>query len=110
MNYGRVIQGQNYTVQEDFKMPEKDEDKEKVETVELRLVDPEEVNTVDKLYDQLKSAKILLTCDLDIENLHKELVEKNADIAYFKSAVLLSKEDFKVVKKFLKVTFFGQKI
>ena len=103
MNYGRVIQGQNYSIQDDFKMPEKDEDKEKVEKVELRLIDPEEANSVDKLYDQLKSAKILLTCDLDIENLHKELVEKDTDIAYFSSVVLLSKDDFKVVKKFLKV-------
>jgi hypothetical protein len=97
MNYGRVIQGENYLIQENFKMPVKDEDKAKVKQVDLRLVDPDDVNTAEKLLEHLKTAKILLSCDVDIEALHKELVEKDKEIAYFRSVVLISKQTLKFI-------------
>lgn len=102
MNYGRVIQGETYFIQDNFKMPISAEDKAKVKHVDLRIVDSDDINTADKLLDHLKSAKILLSCDVDIEKLQKELVEKDTDIAYFRSVVLVSKNDYNELRTFLK--------
>ena len=49
MNYGRVIQGENYRIFDAVKLPEKDEDLSKIKEKDLRLIDPTEVSTVDLL-------------------------------------------------------------
>ena len=40
MNYGRVIQGENYRIFDAVKLPEKDEDLSKIKEKDLRLIDP----------------------------------------------------------------------
>ena len=101
MNYGRVVQGENYSILNAAGLPEKDEDLSKIEEKDLRLIDPTEVPTVDLLYKHLKTAKILLSWDVDIGSMHKELVKKDLEIAYFKSIMIVSKEDFIEIKQFL---------
>ena len=101
MNYGRVIQGQNYLINQAAKIPEKEEDLKKIKVEDLRLVDSHDLNSADKLHKHLKTAKILLSCDVDIEGMHKDIVEKDEESAYFKSVVLISKSDYEQLKTFL---------
>lgn len=101
MNYGRVIQGENYRIFDAAKLPQSDDDLSKIKEKDLRLIDPTEVSTVDLLYKHMKTAKILLSCDVDIESMHKGLVDKDTEVAYFKSVVIVSRKDFIEIKQFL---------
>jgi hypothetical protein len=102
MNYGRVIQGESYLIHNAVKLPETDEDLNKIKTEDLRLIDSHNLRTVDDLYKHMKTSKIILSCDVDIEGMQKSLIEKDTEIAYFRSVVLLSKTDYDELKIFLK--------
>ena len=101
MNYGRVIQNENYLISSAAKFSLKEEENKDIKEENLRIIDPKELNNIDDLLKHLKTSKIIISCDVDIENLHKEMVEKDVETAYFKSLVLISTSDFKQVKSFL---------
>ena len=101
MNYGRIAQREKYRIFNAAKLPEKDEDLGKIEEKDLRLIDPTEVSTVDLLYKHLKTAKILLSWNIDLESMHKELVKIDKEISNLKSIIILSKVDFIEIKQLL---------
>lgn len=89
MNYGRVIQNKDYSISDGIT-----NDPASFKDVDLLLLKPEELKDVDTVEKHLKNAKIILSCDADLSELHTKLMEKNEEQAYFKSIVLISKDEF----------------
>ena len=101
MNYGRVILGENYLVHQAAKLPKEDKHLSKIQVEDLRLIDSSELTSAEQLYRHLRTTKIILSCDVNIEEMHQELLQKDSDLAYFRSVVLIGKSDYDNLKEFL---------
>ena len=50
----------------------------------------------------MKKAKIILTTECDLSENYKKIIEENEEIGYFRSIVVVSKDDYENVMNFMK--------
>jgi alpha-tubulin suppressor-like RCC1 family protein len=96
MNYGKVMQKSQYSlINGDSIMTEK------LKEDNIVILDSDKCDTPEKLSDIFKHTNVIITSDLDLKKLHDEIAKVNRDIAYFKTIVLLEKEDYDELKLIL---------
>jgi hypothetical protein len=93
MNYGCINQQSQYRVDEGWTPSNDNETK-------IVFVEPTLITDAEKVSSYLKKARIIVSYDLDLAGIFSGLESIDKDIAYFKSIVLLSKEDFDKLQSF----------
>jgi len=57
--------------------------------------------TVPDLIKHMKKAKIILTTDCDLTENYKKIIEENEEVGYFRSVVVISREDYDNINTFM---------
>jgi hypothetical protein len=50
----------------------------------------------------MKKSKIILTSEVELTETYKKIIEEDEEVGYFRSIVIISKEDYEGVKQFMK--------
>jgi hypothetical protein len=94
MNYGQIVQKMHFKIL-DFENLKTS----KYRNDNISIIDSSELDSPDKIVEIFKHIDVIITSDLDIKSLHKELIEANKEVAFFKSIVVLSKTNFDHIKE-----------